>query len=655
VSARVPKTAAGWLPYLPALDGLRAVAILGVLLYHAGLAWAPGGFLGVEVFFVISGYLITSLLLAEWRQRGRIAFTAFWLRRARRLLPALFLLIAVTLAFAVVFLPDEVAGLRGDTLAALGYVTNWYLIFSHKPYFESVGRPPVLQHLWSLAVEEQFYLLWPLLFAAGMRLLRRRRLLVAVLVGAALSTAWMAALYQPDADPSRVYYGTDTRAAGLLIGAALALVWIPEELRVRGRAGGAGWLLLDAAGLAGLAALLGFYRWLDEFQPALYRGGFAAVALATAVVIAAAVHPRARLIPGLLSQRLLRWVGLRSYGLYLWHWPIFMVTRPQLDLPLDGLPLLGLRLAATCLMAELSYRYVETPLRSGAVGRAWTAWRAASGTQRWRLGLRWAGAVATLAAVFLAVGRSVVQAQPPAPPAYLSVTAIDTIPDVTPAPPAPSPGPLAAAQPPASSSSGSSGSPARRRPAPVASPPAYAGGPVGLPGAGAAAAVPVPPPTPASLSAGRVTAIGDSVMLGVVPQLQSDIPGIQVNAAVGRQVSAAIGILQAYHASDQLGAVVIIDLGNNGAFTARQFDQIMQILTGIPRVVFVNVKVPRAWQDANNTVLSDGVKRYPNAVLVDWYAASADRPDLFWRDGYHLRPQGAQVYADLVAASLQSP
>jgi len=169
VSARESKAAAGLLPYLPALDGLRAVAIAGVLLYHAGLAWAPGGFLGVEVFFVVSGYLITSLLLAEWRQHGRIAFTAFWLRRARRLLPALFLLIAVTLAFAVVFLPDEVAGLRGDTLAALGYVTNWYLIFSHKPYFEAVGRPPVLQHLWSLAVEEQFYLLWPLLFAAGMR------------------------------------------------------------------------------------------------------------------------------------------------------------------------------------------------------------------------------------------------------------------------------------------------------------------------------------------------------------------------------------------------------------------------------------------------------------------------------------------------------
>jgi peptidoglycan/LPS O-acetylase OafA/YrhL/lysophospholipase L1-like esterase len=678
VSARVSKAAAGWLPYLPALDGLRAVAILGVLLYHAGLAWAPGGFLGVEVFFVISGYLITSLLLAEWRQRGRIAFAAFWLRRARRLLPALFLLIAVTLAFAVVFLPDEVAGLRTDTLAALGYVTNWYLIFSHKPYFETVGRPPLLQHLWSLAVEEQFYLLWPLLFAAGMRLpirggfpegrlrfaVRRRRLLVAVLVGAALSTVWMAALYQPDADPSRMYYGTDTRAAGLLVGAALALVWIPEQLRVRGRATGAGGLLLDAAGLAALAALLGFYRWLDEFQPALYRGGFAAVALATAVVIAAAVHPRTRLIPGLLGWRLLRWVGLRSYGLYLWHWPIFMVTRPQLDLPLDGLPLLGLRLVATCLMAELSYRYVETPIRSGAVGRAWTAWRETRGTQRWRLGLRWAGATATVAVVFFVVGISVVEAQPPAAPAYLSVTSIDTVPTVIPPAPSPAASTTAAALPsslpasPAPSSTPPPPSPAA--PTPAASPPASAGAPGISPSGGLALAQPAPAappasPAPARLSAGRVTAIGDSVMLGVVSQLQHDIPGIQVNAAVGRQVSAAIGILQAYHASDQLGTVVIIDLGNNGTFTAGQFDQIMHILAGVPRVVFVNVKVPRPWQDANNTVLAEGVKRYPNAVLIDWHAASAGRPDLFWRDGLHLRPQGAQVYADLVAASLQTP
>jgi peptidoglycan/LPS O-acetylase OafA/YrhL len=200
-----------------------------VLLYHAGLAWIPGGFLGVEVFFVISGYLITALLLAEWRVRGRVDLKAFWLRRARRLLPALYLLLVVTLAYAVAFLPGEVAGLRGDALAAFGYVTNWYLVFGQESYFEAVGRPSLLKHLWSLAVEEQFYLLWPLAFAVGMGVgatrLRRRRVVTVALAGAGASVVAMAVLYVPGVDPSRIYYGTDTRATGLLFGAALAFLW----------------------------------------------------------------------------------------------------------------------------------------------------------------------------------------------------------------------------------------------------------------------------------------------------------------------------------------------------------------------------------------------------------------------------------------------
>ncbi|HEY0070789.1 MAG TPA: acyltransferase, partial [Chloroflexia bacterium] len=178
-------TPGGRLPYLPGLDGLRAIAVAGVLLYHAGMLWLPGGFLGVEVFFVISGYLITSLLLSEWQRHGRTNLPAFWLRRARRLLPALFLVIAVTLTFSVLFLPEEVAGLREDALAATGYVTNWYLVFNQQSYFETMGRPSLLQHLWSLAVEEQFYLLWPLLFVGGMRFLRRGALLLGALAGAA--------------------------------------------------------------------------------------------------------------------------------------------------------------------------------------------------------------------------------------------------------------------------------------------------------------------------------------------------------------------------------------------------------------------------------------------------------------------------------------
>jgi peptidoglycan/LPS O-acetylase OafA/YrhL len=270
----------GSLPYLPGLDGLRALAVIAVLLYHSGLPWIPGGFLGVEVFFVISGYLITALLLAQWRQLGRVDVKTFWLGRARRLLPALYLVLVVTLAYAVVFLPGEVAGLRGDVLAALGYVTNWYLVIGHESYFEAIGRPSLLKHLWSLAVEEQFYLVWPLIFAAvmstGAIVTRWPRAIFIALAGAVTSALLMALLYRPEVDPSRIYYGTDTRATGLLVGAALALAWIPGQGLVRGRdlPDGArphsiqywgrlrrrwGWtapLFLDLAGLAALATLV---------------------------------------------------------------------------------------------------------------------------------------------------------------------------------------------------------------------------------------------------------------------------------------------------------------------------------------------------------------------------------------------------------------
>src|SRR5829696_4940223 len=427
------------LPYMPGLDGLRALAVVAVLLYHADVAWAPGGFLGVDVFFVISGYLITSLLLAEWAARGRVDLRAFWLGRARRLLPALFVVVGATLAFAVAFVPGEVAGLRKDALAAFGYVTNWYLIFEHESYFEAVGRPSLLRHLWSLAIEEQFYVLWPPLFALGMGVgalfYRRRRLLSAVLAGATASAALMAILYGPGVDPSRVYYGTDTRATGLLVGAALAFLWVPASgsrpvarrrqtsrrvQRLRRRWGWTAPVLLDVAGLAALGGLVLSCLWLDEYRPFLYRGGYALVALATAAVIAALVHPGTRLAASPLGWGPVRWVGVRSYGIYLWHWPVFMVSRPRLDVPLDGLALLALRLSATVVLAALSYRYVEEPIRGGALGRAFKALREARGPRRWRLGARWAGAIVPAATLCVVLGVAVGGAEPPAPPSYLA-------------------------------------------------------------------------------------------------------------------------------------------------------------------------------------------------------------------------------------------
>jgi len=723
------------LPYLSGVDGLRAVAVCAVLVYHADPRLLPGGFLGVDVFFVISGFLITALLAGEWRRDGAIDLRAFWLRRARRLLPALYVLLFAVLAYAVVFLPGEVAALRGDALAALAYVANWYFVFEQRSYFEAAGRPPPLRHLWSLAIEEQFYLLWPLLLAAGLRRLPRAALLLLVAGGAAASALWMALLYRPEADPSRVYFGTDTRATALLLGAALALVWpAARPGRRAGTAGAAAPWLLDVAGVAA-AAFLGWCALrLNEFDPALYRGGFALVALATAVLLAAVAHPAARLGPLALGAPLLVWIGRRSYGIYLWHWPVFVVTRPQLDVALEGWPLLAGRLALTVALAELCYRLIETPIRRGALARARRGWAEARGARRWSLGARWAAAAAALATGTVLVGANVATATPAARPAYLAVDAVDTW-SAAPAT-APSAAPAeAAAAPPAQAE------PPAPEPAPAPEPesepepqpePAPCGfvlgfaalrdrlpeevgdcledqqvdpetgdtsqrtsggmlvwrpgddwlaftdgdrtwvyGPDGLrprlnteryiweTDAGAPGTTlivpPPPPPVERFVPSGRVGAIGDSVMIGAAPALQQAIDGIEIDASTSRQVAPGIVTLRERRAAGQLGDVVVVHLGNNGTFTARQFDETMQALEGVRRVVFVTVKVPRPWEGQNNAVLAAGVARYPNAVLADWQAASAGRPDYFAADGIHLGANGARAYAGLIAGAVRAP
>ena len=639
---------------------MRAFAVIAVLLYHADLAWIPGGFLGVEVFFVISGYLITALLLAEWHQRGRIDLKTFWLRRARRLLPALYVLLVVTLTFAVVFLPSEVAGLRGDVIAAFGYVTNWYLIFGQESYFEAVGRPSLLQHLWSLAVEEQFYLIWPPILALGLCIgatrLRRRRVLTVALFGALASAVAMALLYVPGVDPSRIYYGTDTRATGLLCGAALAFLWSPGEKyrpleaghlrlklagrgRFRRRWGWTAPLLLDVLGFAALGGLVWFCLHLGEFQPFLYMGGFALVGIATTATIMAVVYPYTFIGARLLGSAPLRWIGVRSYGIYLWHWPVFMVTRPDLDVPFDGLPLLALRLAATVILADLSYRYIETPIRHGALSRAWRTLREARGPLRQRLRLQWAGALVPILASCALLGVAVAQAEPPEKPSYLaSMKSVHTV-----------------EQTPHTSSTAGTDSPRKDRPfleqeSHEKAPDNSLGDKGEVRGANKTSdSVRTGP----SEYTGSVSAIGDSVMLGAVRGLQKDIKGLTVvDAEVGLQVYAATDLLKARRASGQLGDVVVVHLGNNGTFTKGEFDQIMRILSGVDRVVFVNVSVPRTWEEPNNQVIAEGVERYPNTVLVDWHSASADRPELFYSDGYHLRPKGQRIYADLISAHL---
>jgi len=606
-------------PYEPGIDGLRAIAVTSVLLYHSAVPWVPGGFFGVEVFFVISGYLITALLLAEWRNTSRLRMGEFYIRRARRLLPALFLMLAVVGLYAVLFLPDDLHTLRGDAAAAVGYVQNWWQIFAGRSYFEQTGRPPLLQHLWSLAVEEQFYLLWPLVFWGLLKLFGRRPIrLVGVLVGAALaSTILMWVLFPGIEDPTRVYYGTDTRAAGLLLGSALAILWPPWRLtrtvHLIGR------VVLNSAGAIGLAFIAWYLFRVPDSAAWVYRGGFLLLDLATLLVIAVTVHPGADL-RRVLGWRPLVWIGLRSYSLYLWHWPIYQITRPDLDVPLDGYWLLALRLTLTVICAELSYRFVETPIRQGALSRTWRAIREGSGEARAALVQR-ATAVATVCLVVVAVvGVGFAGAQAPRAPEELRVGAISGVIGGT--------GPTGG--------SGGTG-------------PTGATGGTGTTGGTGATGVPVttPPPPPAGAN---VMAVGDSVMLGAAQTLARVYPGLNVNAAVSRQFGTVADVVGQLHAAGYGRDVTIIHTGTNGTIDANRYVQMMQGLADVRCVVVLNLKVPRRWEAANNNVLAVHTPQFPNATLIDWHGEGLAHGDWFYQDGIHLNATGRNAYVQLIAS-----
>jgi peptidoglycan/LPS O-acetylase OafA/YrhL len=353
------------LGYLPGLDGLRALSVLAIVLFHAQVAGFDGGFFGVEVFFVLSGYLITSLLVAEFARTGGVSLRRFWMRRARRLLPALCMLLISVVAVAPTLAPDAYLETRGALPAALLFVSNWWQIAHHQSYFMAVERPPFLLHLWSLAVEEQFYIVVPPIVVCACALSGRlpRGWIAATAAFSGLASAfWMAHLFDPSVDPSAVYLRTDTRLSGLLLGVAMAAI-VPAG--TRGQTEEKARFSLDALGLLGLAGLSwALCRWRDT-DPFVYPFGFLAVDIAAMALIACAVGPSR--VGRLLGLAPLRWLGRRSYGLYLWHWPVMVVTRPELDVPWTGWQLLALRLGVTLLLAELSYRFVELPVQRGAL------------------------------------------------------------------------------------------------------------------------------------------------------------------------------------------------------------------------------------------------------------------------------------------------
>lgn len=604
------------LPYMRGIDGLRAIAVMAVLFYHADFVWARGGFLGVEVFFVISGYLITSLLLVEWLGTGAIGLRSFWLRRARRLLPAATLLVLGVSVAALLIYRDALERLLGDVVAAMAYFTNWFLIARDVSYFESFGRPPLLQHMWSLAVEEQFYIFWPLIFTFGFTILKGhdprrsiRSFFALTLIGIVASTLLMGFIHTPFEDPSRVYYGTDTRAAGILVGVALSLVWIPWRLSPtlpgRQRA------VLNLTGFGALAVLIGILATADEFSAVLYRGGFLVTSLVTAAIIAATVHPAAAL-GRVLENPVMKWIGTRSYGIYLWHWPIFMVLRPGVDVADRPYITFAVRLALTFALAEGSYRYVEAPIRR-------------KGFRQWVVDLRRAAGVTTIR------GGTIIAASALASLVLIGGglvwgSFIRTTETIAIASQADDTGAVTGAVP--MDSNEAAGSPIAPDPLATTSTTAATPPEAGLP---------------------SVTIIGDSVVAGAKAVIEDTLENpIVIDATVNRQFKHADDVAKDLRDNGTLGEIVVLHLGTNGAFSSTTFDEVMESLADVDRVIVLTAKVPRKWEDSVNRTIAEGAERWPDIEVIDWHLVGNQNPDWFFEDRVHLNGTGMRAYSDLL-------
>jgi peptidoglycan/LPS O-acetylase OafA/YrhL len=652
---------------MPGLDGLRAVAVVAVMIYHANHAWLSGGFLGVEIFFVISGYLITLLLIGEHERNGKVALGQFWMRRARRLLPAVVTMMGAMAVYMALFNRTPQGRTRGDFLGGIFYSSNWYQVFVGQGYTANEAFVP-LRHLWSLAVEEQFYLIWPLVMVGILALGRGRlprvaiwlfgiSLWVSVMVGLLFAGGDVATTCSPDAMngywklfgrcisiDEALYLGTFSRAGGLLLGAAFAMVWRPMAL-LRGAVRDKG-RLLDVLAVVGLA-ILGFLMWNltlsgdgrqtgIRFDPWLFRGGFFVTGLATLMVIAAVTHQRARM-GRVLGNPVFNYVGTRSYGLYLYHWPIYQIIRGQAGVPMTFRQWM-LAMVLTVMVAEASYRYIETPIRQGRLGEWMRGDRRPRTAAAYKRRQRVAGIGVASAALVGFASVSIAMAD------NRCVGQIECDSEAGRAVDSTQP-PLVESAPTASQ--------------PVASVAAVAG--VGVdPAATVAVGQTVPPPSTAPPTTVLIDkpyfAVGESVMLGAKPVL--DARGITTVAEVSKGPEWELEQLQLAKTRYRITHGIVIQLGTNGTVTREQYEAVLGQVSDLNRVVVMTVKAPKPWIAGNNEIIRSLPATHPNVVVLDWEARSAEIADhLSSSDGgVHLSDDTAkQFYRDIILEALGLP
>jgi peptidoglycan/LPS O-acetylase OafA/YrhL len=629
------------LPYRPGLDGLRAIAVLGVVFFHLQFSWALGGYFGVETFIVISGYLITSLLLEDYRANGRINLKKFWLRRIRRLWPALWLLLTGVLALGYTIAPQTIHRLREDVPAAVFYFINWLYIWREIPYFERYASPPLLQHLWSLAIEEQFYLFWPVILWGSLRLWKVRKgafptkgWILFLLVLAAFSAGWMGYIMYTTGDTARAYYGTDARAFGFLLGGALAVLWPlarPKPLSRRVK------LAAAVGGGLGAVGLLWLYTSAHEFVPWLYPWGFLLTDLFTALLIVATIYPE-QVWGRVLGLPVLRWVGTRSYAIYLWHWPLVSLFRPGAECRWPhGVCAFG-HLALTLLLAEWSYRVVENPIRR----RGFRAWWQEQREGAWRLvgfPLLLLGAAGFITwRPWTTDTFSFFRPTSATPTPQLVVVENTETPLASPSFTGNTPEPAILLSPIPSQSTQT-----------VVSSPAF---------------TPTPElsltPTPTPRWTCFVTLIGDSVMArtdSTWMAQNSIFFQFLMEADPNRQPQDIVPLLRTLSKSGHLHHTVVLHTGTNGLYSASTLNEIVAQMAqlGVDKIYMLNVRVPKGWEGLVNESIADIAHNWPQrVVLVDWHSVSEGHPEWFLDDGVHLTKAGAQAYVDVTLEAIRS-
>ena len=578
--------------YIPAIDGLRAIAVVAVILYHLNITWIPGGFLGVDLFFCISGYVITRQLLDSVAAKGGLDLREFYIARARRLIPALFFMLIGTSIIIALWAPDSVHRFVADLPYVLTGTENWHLVAIHQDYFSSIGRAPLLQHTWSLAVEAQFYLIWPLVILLVLKYFGKARVAVASLIIAASSgIALFIFSLSLDSHGSAViadrighiYFGTDTHSLGLFLGATLAVSWVPANLHkeISQRAQD----FIDGIGVIGLLGLLATFLFVNENNSAQYQLAFPLAAIFGCATIVSLVHPASRFAP-LIGSKPLLWIGQRSYAIYLWHWVIFQVTRPTADLAGKIWAIDIARVLLVIALADISLRFIEVPIRRGALAN-WIRgrrYRRKSVQRRERALLT----TTPLVLVGLVIAGSLVAEHRDHSNLINNLATEQTV----------------------SSYSGNK-----------------------------------------SVSGLWVT--GDSIILGSKTKLAARYTLAEINARVGRQIGELIQVVEQDKTGLEHDPVVL-DLGNNNHLTSDDVTTLFNLLKDQPKMVVVNTAVPRTYRLDNDRIIKQVIASYPNATLVDWNAISNGHPEYFGPDGVHLSDQGSTVYVDAIISALSS-